>query len=199
MREGLAAGLTERQVANFANPAAYRGMNDPNGGGRLLRDLTPEQLHALAKYAGDQKGTGLVQHGSTEAQANFFKAFPELQAKYMELAGVTAPATTVAPPPTEETTSTGPLFQPFTGMTGEQTGVPGYPLTPYASFDEAMQAAQTNLASHYASAAAAGDFTAAGSAFTQLQQHQEFMTAQPLPVERGVFSQQDVTGEPQYQ
>lgn len=92
MRQGLDAGLGNGQVNNFLNPAFYRGVNDPFGGGRLLQDLSPDQLQALARYAGQQQGNGLDEHGgSGEAQAAFFQAFPELQARYEQLANPNGP------------------------------------------------------------------------------------------------------------
>ena len=258
MRQGLASGLTEKQVGNFLNPAFYRGIGDPFGGGRLLKDLTPEQLKALSVYAGKQQGSGLVQGGSTGAQAAFFEAFPDLQTKYIQLAnsynkapdpanamsttppnavlgsdgkwhdpymalpeGVTiegGPLThPTAAPGTEETgrrlersaaerTGDGALkFQPFTGMTGEQTGVAGYPLTSYADYGSAMTAAQGMLASHYASAAAAGDFTSAGTAFTALQAHNDFVNSQGSAnpaapsATPDTFSERDLYQTTQYQ
>lgn len=232
IRNGLAAGLTEKQVSGFLNPAFYRGVNDPAGGGKLLHDLSPEQLRALADYAATQSGSGLDhQGGSTNAQARFFEAFPELQQKYMSLAntyakpfdptnaggttppgavlgsdgryhnpneplpeGVTVPnqpSTTGGATPQEGT------FLPFTGMTPPQEGVPGYPLTPFATPAEAMTAAHTAIASHYASAAAAGDFETAGKAFDALAQHQSLLPQQSLTIP-DTFSEQDLAHEPQY-
>lgn len=221
MREGLAAGLSERAVSAFLNPAFYRGINDPSGGNKLLRDLTPDQLTALSKYAASQKGTGLVDGGSTDAQAAFFAAFPDLQQKYISIAnsykkpfdpgsltGGTTPPNAVLgsdglyhdpymalpegvtieggpltrpQPGTGETRTGGTgegIFQPFTNMTGTQQGVAGYPLQSFTDYGTAMTAAQTMLASHYASAAAAGDFASAGTAFKALQDHQSFMQPQ---------------------
>jgi hypothetical protein len=239
MRQGLAAGLNEKQVGNFLNPAFYRGAADPFGGGKLLHDLTPEQLTALSKYAGQQSGSGLSgTGGATAAQAAFFEAFPDLQTKYIEMAnvynkapdltngmsttppnavlgsdgkwhdptkalaeGVTLPGYTAPTPPGTgtETTGAASLYQPFTQMTPEQSGVPGYQVTPYADVGSAMSAAQGMLANHYASAAAAGDFDAAGKAFGALQQHQEYAASQitPTPGPES-FSEQDLYQETQY-
>jgi hypothetical protein len=239
MRQGLAAGLDEKAVGNFLNPAFYRGAADPFGGGKLLHDLTPEQLTALSKYAGKQQGSGLSESGgATGAQAAFFEAFPDLQTKYIAMAnvynkapdptngmsttppnavlgsdgkwhdptqalaeGVTLPGYTPPPAPAEggEDATAGSLYQPFTEFTGEQTGVPGYPLTTYADYGSAMTAAQGMLANHYASAAAAGDFSSAQTAFGQLQTHQEFMGSQVVqqpPTDS--FSEHDLYQESQY-
>jgi hypothetical protein len=85
MRDAVDAGLSEDEVINFAKPAFYRGTNDPFGGGQLLEDRT---LRNLAAYAKSCSGDGTDGQGSTtEAQAAFFKAFPDLQALYIELAG----------------------------------------------------------------------------------------------------------------
>jgi hypothetical protein len=241
MRQGLAAGLDEKAVGNFLNPAFYRGAADPYGGGKLLHDLTPEQLTALSKYAGKQQGSGLSETGgATAAQAAFFEAFPDLQAKYVSLAnvynkapsrtdgmsttppnavlgsdgkwhdptqdlpeGVTLPGYTPPTPPAgggeAGDAGEGSLYQPFTQMTPEQSGVPGYPLTTYADYGSAMTAAQGMLANHYASAAAAGDFSSAQTAFGQLQTHQEFMGSQVVqqpPTDS--FSEHDLYQESQY-
>lgn len=88
MRQGMAAGLRRGQVNNFLNPAFYRGTNDPYGGGRLFHGLDAQTLSDLAKYAGQQTGSGLVHGGSTQAQADFFAAFPELHDRYMSMANV---------------------------------------------------------------------------------------------------------------
>jgi hypothetical protein len=250
MRQGLAAGLTEKEAGNFLHPAFYRGAADPYGGGKLFKDLTPEQLKALSEYAGKQSGSGLGGHGSaTASQAAFFEAFPDLQQKYISLAnsynqapnltdgmsttppgavlgsdgkwhdpnkalpeGVTLPEGTDYKSPfgspgpsstpggaTAETTGAAPLYQPFTQMTPEQSGVPGYQVTPYSDVGSAMSAAQGMLANHYASAAAAGDFDAAGKAFGALQQHQEYAASQitPTPGPES-FSEQDLYQETQY-
>ncbi len=89
MRQGLAAGLGNGQVNQFLNPNFYRGTADPYGGNHLLRNLTPEQLQALAKYAKTQQGEGAGPMGSaTQQQADFFQAFPDLQKKYAAEANV---------------------------------------------------------------------------------------------------------------
>jgi hypothetical protein len=236
LRQGLAAGLDERQVGNFLNPQFYRGVADPSGGGKLLHDLTPEQLTALSKYAGKATGSN-----ARLAQQNFFEAFPDLQTKYIAMAnvynqapdltngmsttppnavlgsdgkwhdptkalaeGVTLPGYTAPPPPVEGTDDTagGSLYQPFTQMTPEQNGVPGYPLTTYADYGSAMTAAQGMIANHYASAAAAGDFDTAGKAFGALQQHNEMtQSAAPAPAYSGpeAFSEAELYDKPQTQ
>ncbi len=66
-------------------------------------------------------------------------------------------------------------FQPFTDISGTQTGVPGYPVTQYQTAAEGLQAAHAALASHYASAATAGDFATATALQSTLAQHQALM------------------------
>jgi len=89
------------------------------------------------------------------------------------------------------------IYRPFTAMTGTQTGVAGYPYIPYADPQEAFSAAHMALASHYASAAAAGDFDSAGKAFDALQAHQEAMAPAPVPGPES-FSEKDLFDEVQY-
>jgi hypothetical protein len=240
LKQGLAAGLSEKQVSNFLHPGFYRGAADPYGGGKLFKDLTPEQLTALSEYAGKQRGSGLgANQSATASQAAFFEAFPDLQAKYVSLAnvynkapsatdgmsttppnavlgsdgkwhdptqdlpaGVTLPGyTPPAAPATDSGTGDGGLYQPFTQMTPEQNGVPGYPLTTYADYGSAMTAAQGMIANHYASAAAAGDFDTAGKAFGALQQHNDMMgpVAPAAPMSPNSFSERDLYQESQSQ
>jgi hypothetical protein len=85
-------------------------------------------------------------------------------------------------------------------MSGQQQGVPGYPLTQYPDASSAMTAAHTSLASHYASAAAAGDFQTAATMQSALAVHQTL-----LPQNNGqasivpdTFSEQHLTQEAQY-
>ncbi len=66
-------------------------------------------------------------------------------------------------------------FQPFTDVSGTQQGVPGYPVTQYQTAAEGLQAAHAALASHYASAATAGDFATATALQSTLAQHQALM------------------------
>lgn len=215
VRQGLAAGLNEKQAGNFLNPAFYRGINDPSGGGKLLHDLTPDQLMALSKYAGKQSGSGLNDMGgSTQAQADFFKEFPDLQAKYMGLLGWSDDRIAVAQEtghdPGEagsaspwyanwqrsqggDAGTTDSLYQPFTNFTSEQ-----YPVTPFADAGTAMDAAHTALASHYASAAAAGNFEAAGAAFGALQQHNDYMAQNTQQPQTNSFTEGDLYNEAQF-
>jgi hypothetical protein len=202
MREGLAAGLNEDQVGNFLHPGFYRGVNDPSGGGRLLKDLTPEQLTALSEYAGKQRGNGLEGQSSTQAQADFFAAFPDLNRKYMELAGFTPEYidqtfANQAASSAQKEEGAPQLYQSFTNFTGEQSGVPGYP-----DYATAMTQAQSAFANHYATAATMGDFTTAQTAFGALQQHNEMMApVAPAPVYSGPesFSEADLYDKPQTQ
>jgi hypothetical protein len=63
-----------------------------------------------------------------------------------------------------------------------------------------MTAAQGMLANHYASAAAAGDFGAAETAFGALQQHNEMMAPVATgPVTPESFSERDLYQETQSQ
>jgi hypothetical protein len=84
-------------------------------------------------------------------------------------------------------------------MSGTQTGVPGYPVTQYATPAEGMMAAHTALASHYASAAAAGDFSTASALQGTLAQHQALMpqdmaVSNPVP---DTFNEQHLYEEAQ--
>jgi hypothetical protein len=163
---------------------------------RARAGWTPEvgMAHALDEYNRMQKQLG--NPGSGELPA--YLATPEgyqAQLDYQR-ASLTGAGSTSAAPSTEGT------YQPFTQMTQEQSGVPGYPLTTYADYGSAMTAAQGMLANHYASAAAAGDFTSANTAFTQLQAHNELtQSAAPAPVYSGPesFSEADLYDKPQTQ
>lgn len=90
MLHGVAAGLTGEEVDAFANPAFYRGINDPFGRGGLIDEVTDaDALHTLAAYAASCKGTGLVNGGSTKAQSAFFDHFDgtatDYRAKYQAM------------------------------------------------------------------------------------------------------------------
>jgi hypothetical protein len=87
LRDGKDAGLSDAEVLSFLNPGFYRAVADPYGGGQLLEDLDPRTLHNLAKYAATKTGEGTNQGSVRDIQEDFFKAFPDMQALYVELAG----------------------------------------------------------------------------------------------------------------
>lgn len=82
MRQGLAAGLGNGAVNQYMNPAFVRAVNDPYGGGRLLRNLEPSQLRSLSQFARGVTGN------ATEAQTQFFNRFPGMQEQYSGMANV---------------------------------------------------------------------------------------------------------------
>lgn len=94
--------------------------------------------------------------------------------------------------------STGDLYQPFTGVSGEQQGVPGYSLTQYPDAASAMTAAHTALASHYASAATAGDFNTAATMQSALAVHQSLLPQDTGFAVPDTFSEQHLTQEAQF-
>jgi len=88
MRVGLAGGLRPGQVNQLLNPALYRGLNDPSGGGGLLRDMSAADLEQLIRQNRGAEGSGLNQWGgSTEAQRQVFENSPQVQAAYMQALG----------------------------------------------------------------------------------------------------------------
>ena len=92
MRRGLAAGLTDVQVASFLQPGFLRGMNDPRGGAWLFAFIgqqnDPAFLGQLASYAQALDGRYV---SPMSAQADVFEALPLLRAAYMAQAGAIPP------------------------------------------------------------------------------------------------------------
>ena len=95
MREGLANGLSQHEVAGFLNPGFLRGVSDPYGGGDILAFIVergdPELYSELAAYSGT---VSPAIGGPMEAQRSLFQAFPLLNVVYEAQAGV---------PPLDET------------------------------------------------------------------------------------------------
>ena len=89
MRQGLASGLTQDQVAAFLSPGFLRGVSDPNGGGGLLsfvgEQADPALFQELAAYAESVRSTEMR---PMDAQSSVFRAFPLLMVAYEALAGV---------------------------------------------------------------------------------------------------------------
>ncbi len=194
-------GIADFNNAAYINGQFYHlatGQGESNGTGVL----SDEQLAAARARAGWTPETGLAKAtadyqqmqkelgnpGSGELPA--YLATPEgyqAQLDYQR-ANVTGQATAAA-------TGTGEgTFQPFTDISGTQQGVPGYPITMHPDAATAMTAAHTALASHYASAATAGDFQTATALQTTLAQHQALMpqntSAAYTPPD--TFSEQDL-------
>ena len=92
MRRGLAAGLTDAQVASFLQPGFLRGMNDPRGGAWLFAFIgqqhDPALLAQLGAYAEALDGRYV---SPMSAQADVFEAIPLLRAAYMSQAGAIPP------------------------------------------------------------------------------------------------------------
>ena len=97
MREGLAFGLSQGEVASFLNPGFLRGVSDPYGGGGVLAFIVERGdktlLSELAAYSGTvSPSVG----GPMEAQRSLFQALPLLNVVYEAQAGV---------PPLDETSA----------------------------------------------------------------------------------------------
>jgi len=174
-------GITQNGTADFVHSAFINGnlfrlstgQGEFNGGASLTDEQlaaararagwTPEVGYdkALADYNAMQKQLGNPGSGALPT----YLATPEGYQALLDSqrAGITGQT---------GTTASAPVYQPFTDISGSQQGVPGYPYTQYPDAASALTAAHTNLASHYASAAQAGDFAAAGAAQTALMGHQ---------------------------
>lgn len=88
MRKGLANGLTQEQVLGFLNPSLLRGINDPYGGGAVLRFIAARGdsllYGQLAGFAAELGGRAV---SSMSAQQLLFQTFPQLGIVYMAQAG----------------------------------------------------------------------------------------------------------------
>ena len=95
MREGLAAGLSQEQVAGFLNPGFLRGVSDPYGGGDILAFVVDQDDPALfSELAAYSSSVSPSIGGPMEAQRSLFQAFPLLNVVYEAQAEV---------PPLDET------------------------------------------------------------------------------------------------
>ncbi len=193
-------GIADFNNAAYINGNFYHlstGQGEYNGN----QALTDEQLAAARARAGWTPETGLAKAtadwqqmqkelgnpGSGELPA--YLASPEgyqslLDQQRANVVGQANPTTT--------DTTGGTAFQPFTDISGTQEGVPGYPVTQYQTAAEGLQAAHAALASHYASAATAGDFATATALQSTLAQHQALMPQGQAYTPPDTFSEHDL-------
>lgn len=88
MRKGLGYDLTQAQVLGFLNPSLLRGINDPYGGGAVLRFIAARGDTLLyQQLSGYADGLGGRAVSSMTAQRLLFESFPQLGIVYMAQAG----------------------------------------------------------------------------------------------------------------